>query len=101
MKIKRAPQQATRPQSIDTKEPALECPSCSCQFFSEKRVCRYKKDHTVVHGQGVPQADPGVWFVLLECARCSQLVEPELLSGRSDTPAKLYNIHLTELEDGG
>lgn len=98
MKIKRAPQQTTRP-NIETKEPPLECPECHCQFFTEMRVKRYKQFHTVVHGQAVPPADPGVEFVLLQCVKCQQIVEPEILSGRSDTPSKIYDLLLSELEE--
>jgi hypothetical protein len=98
MKIQRAAQQDLNLNAPEGKDPPMECPSCCCQFFEEKRIRRFKKFHTVVHGQNVPPADPGVEFVLLKCIRCGQMVEPELLSGRMDTPAKLYDILLKEIE---
>ena len=83
----------------DPNEGCLRCPKCKNTWFEEVRVSQFRDDHTVSLGQGVPTMNAGP-FVLLRCAKCSDLTEPRLLRQARDVANVLYDNFIDAMQTG-
>jgi DNA-directed RNA polymerase subunit RPC12/RpoP len=78
-------------QQIKEKDkPAIVCPTCDSQWFHEIVAAKYMYDHTVVTGQRVPTVPGQAEYILLQCVRCGDIVEPKMSLHELDYTRKGY-----------
>ncbi len=78
-------------------EGIIKCTKCSCEWFEQVEVNRFKANHTVILGQQVPAQGPQQ-FVLLRCIKCNDMYLPNVIIQAQDTATKLYNGMLDQIE---
>lgn len=88
----------TREELLQLDNRAVKCPVCSCEFFQEVRVNRYDKDSSSLIGQEVPRVET-TNFVLLQCIKCKEYLEPNITGQRQDLLGKLYQQFVNQLEE--
>ena len=78
-------------------DPVVKCKKCSCEWFEQFAVRRYRSDHTVILSQHVPPAGLEE-FIILRCIKCSELHAPNVSIQAHDNVTKLYNSMMDQLE---
>jgi len=74
------------------------CPKCGSQWFEEVEFQRYQTEHNLIVGQHIPARPGSVPFVMLRCGRCSNLIEPNIVSQARDIGARDYDHFLDTME---
>jgi hypothetical protein len=62
------------------------------------KIQRFKIDHNVVLGQSVPAKPGSVPYVMLRCARCSNMIEPRIVHATRDVAGGGYDHFLDTME---
>jgi hypothetical protein len=79
------------------REEHITCPKCECTFFENVDVAQYKKFHSVVPGQKVPQLEVGIQWPLLRCASCLTLVGAKYEYGPQNEMQRRLNVVLEQV----
>jgi phage FluMu protein Com len=75
----------------------IRCPKCNNSWLKQIEVAQYSTFNTVVIGQTLPPLN-AVVFILLECPKCGELLEPQIQISQRDSIRKLYDNLLDEME---
>jgi len=75
----------------------VECPNCNGTFFELAKLAQYQKNYQIVPGQTPPRY--GMEYIILKCARCSELIEPTVVLSPRDLATSQYGDLLKELQD--
>lgn len=73
------------------------CPKCGCHWFKQIEAQQIDKEHYISVGQKINPID-NIRFVLLQCVKCSELLEPNFTYVSTDKIGEAYNNLLNEVE---
>jgi len=79
----------------------LQCKECSCAWFEEVEVARFKSDHHLVLGQQIPTHPGSVPFRVLRCMRCGHLQAPRIIHQTRDLGGKGYDHFMDSMKGYG
>lgn len=85
-------------QPIREDQKVIRCPSCNCSFFERILVAQFVPGQIIAPGMRPSPLEDREWC-LLRCARCMDLLEPEISMSPRDYHNSKYAQLVEEMED--